>query len=200
MRKALILGLACVAFSTGAAFAQQSRNADGSSVTAGRPGQSGPSSSSSSGESARRPPPTQMPITRCPDLAVGAYAYVTAIPGADPLAADEVALRWNVSNGGNAPYMARSAEAQSLLLEYRSAGGVQQIAAMPIPQQVDPATGVTLAQGQSWNGYLRARLTPEARRRTLRLRVAYPGDGRTPANDCDTGNNEITIVGPPAAP
>ncbi len=200
MRHALIISLACLALSTGAAFAQQSRNADGSSVSAGRPGNSGPrenSSSSNNGE--RRSAPVIQPLQRCPDLAVGTYAYVPAIPGADPLAADEIALQWNVANGGSAPYVATSAQGQTLALEYRSAGGVQQVAAIPIPQQVDPATGATLAQGQSWHGYMRARLTPEARRRTLRLRVAYAGDGRTPANDCDTLNNEVNITSPPAA-
>lgn len=197
MRKALILSLACVALTAGAAFAQQARNADGTPAHAGRPGSSGPSGNSSSGGS-RAPAPPPRPLPRCPDLAVGAYAYVTAIPGADPLAADEVALQWSVSNGGNAPYLAQSAQAQTLMLEYSSAGGVQQVAATPIPQQVDPATGVTLGQGQSWRGYMRAQLTPEARRRTLRLRIAYAGDGRTLANDCDTGNNEVQITRPPA--
>jgi hypothetical protein len=196
--RTLMLSLACVALATGAAFAQQSRNADGSSIHNSRPGNSGPSSGSSSSGGARRPIP-QMPLARCPDLAVGAYAYVTTIPGADPLAADEIALQWNVSNGGNAPYTASGAAAQTLMLEYSSAGGVQQVAATPIPQQTDASGNVTLAQGQSWRGYLRVNLTPEARRRTLRLRIAYAGDGRGPANDCDIANNEVSIMRPPAA-
>jgi hypothetical protein len=196
MRKALILSLACVALATGAAFAQQARNADGTPAHSGRPGNSGPPSGASS-SGGRGPAVPYRPLPRCPDLAVGAYAYVTAIPGADVLAADEIALQWSVSNGGNAPYVASNAAAQTLMLEYSSASGVQQVAAIPIPQQTD-ATGVTLGQGQSWRGYLRAQLTPEARRRTLRLRIAYPGDGRTLANDCDTGNNEVPLTRPPA--
>jgi hypothetical protein len=173
MRKALILGLACLALSGGVALAQQG------------------------GREKQRPPPPRPPVARCPDLALGAYAYVSAVPGGDPLAPDEVALQWNVSNGGNAPYAARSAEAQSLSLEYISAGGVQQLAATPIPQQSDAASGVSLGQGQSWRGYLRAHMPPEARRRTLRLRIAYGGDGRLPPNDCDTANNEVVITRPP---
>jgi hypothetical protein len=200
MRKALLLSLACLALSTGTAFAQ-SQNADGSSIHNSRPGNSGASSgsSSSSGGGQRRPLPPA-PVARCPDLAVGAYAYVTAIPGADPLAADEIALQWNVSNGGDAAYAANSTAAQTLILEYTSAGGVQQVAAMPIPQQTDESGGVTLGQGRTWQGYMRANLTSEARRRPLRLRIAYAGDGRTPANDCDIANNEVSITRPPAPP
>lgn len=198
MRRALILSLACLSVTCGVAFAQQSRNADGSSIHNTRPGNSGPSSSSSSG--GERQPRFQIPISRCPDLGLGAYAYVTAIPGADPLGADEVALQWSISNGGTAPYMAGNAGSQSLVLEYSSAGGVQQVGATPIPQQTDATGGVSLGQGQSWRGYLRVNLPPEARRRNLRLRIAYAGDGRTLANDCDIANNEVAITRPPAAP
>lgn len=177
MRKALILGLVCVALTVGVALAQQ-----------GGRGQRG--------EKERPAPP---PVMRCPDLAVGAYAYVTAVPGGEPLTGDEVALQWNVSNGGNAPYAARNAEAQSLMLEYSSPGGAQQLGVTPIPQQADANAGaVSLAQGQSWRGYLRVHMPPEARRRTLRLRIHYGGDGRTPPNDCDTANNAVVITRPPS--
>lgn len=191
MRRALILGLACLTLASGTAFAQY--NPDGTYAGPNAPANGPPPGSTGT----RRPPPVVQAPAACPDLAVGAYAYVAAIPGADPLGADEVALQWNVSNSGGVPYVGRNATSQTLMLEYRSAAGVQQVASTPIPAQVDPVTGVTLGQGQTWRGYMRVQLTPEARRRNLRLRIGY-GDGRT-MNDCNPANNEAPVTQPPAA-
>lgn len=144
------------------------------------------------GKDKERPPPP--PLVRCPDLALATYQFVTTVPNAAPLGEGEVALLYDVRNSGSAPYAA-SPTGQTLTFEYTSPGGTTQIAQIPIPdasQAVDGA--VLLGQGQSWRGYLRANLPPEARRRPLRLRISYASDiYHRATNDCDTGNNEAVV-------
>lgn len=144
------------------------------------------------GKEGERPPPP--PLIRCPDLALATYQFVTAVPNAAPLADGEVALMYDVRNSGSAPYAA-SPTGQTLTFEYTSPGGTTQIAQIPFPDAAQAVDGVVqLGQGQSWRGYLRANLSPEARRRPLRLRIGYASDiyHRAP-NDCDTGNNESVV-------
>lgn len=139
-----------------------------------------------------RPPPPPPP--RCPDLALATYQFVSTVPNGPPLADGEVAILYDVRNSGSAPYTA-AAQGQSLTFEYTTPGGPQQIATITIPTSDQAAnSAVQLAQGQSWRGYLRTPMPPEARRRPLRLRITYASDFyHRPANDCDTGNNEAVV-------
>ena len=178
MRNALVAVLVFAAVADGAlvaeqAFAQQSRQ----------------------GKEKERPAPP--PLPRCPDLALGTYAYVREVPGGEPLAEDEIAVQWIVHNAGGAPYVAPGAAALSLSLEYLTPAGRQQIAAAPLPAEQAEGAAMILGQGQSWRGYLRATLPPEARRRLLRLRLDYVGhDPRRPPNDCNMANNEVQLARP----
>jgi hypothetical protein len=149
--------------------------------------------------------PEPPPLPRCADLGIASYAFVSAIPGATPLAGDEVALQWDVHNGGNSAYTASSAQAQSLTLEYSTPSGPHQIASMAVPAQGGPTTTaaaagpVALAPGQSWRGYMRATLSPDARRWQLRLKLTYAAATSVyaaPVSDCDSVNNEITLARP----
>jgi hypothetical protein len=186
MRKELIAALLCLtAIST--AFLV---SVDGTAVA-----QSGQKQKNKDKEHPPPPPPR-----RCPDLALSTYRYVSEVPGGAPLAANEVALQFTVQNAGSAPYSASSASMQSIMLEYTSPAGLQQIATTTLPQVSGDAASapVALGQYQFWRGYLRATLSPEARRRPWRLRIAYNGDRYAPINDCDPSNNEVGISQPPA--
>lgn len=199
MRKALIVGLAWVAI-CGVAFAQSQLPSEQGGGFGGL-GQQQQSASTNRNRQPERPPPP--PLRRCADLALASYTYVSAIPGQPALGADEIAIQWDVHNAGNAPYIASASEDTSLALEYTSPSGPHQVAALAVPVATSGAVadhGVTLSQGQSWRGYMRATLPAEARRRMLRLRIAYgPPDALHPAaiNDCDTGNNEVALARPP---
>jgi hypothetical protein len=204
MRKTLIVGLAWVAI-CGVSFAQSQLPSERNSGFGNGGGGLGqmPASAGTNPRNHQpdRPPPP--PLRRCADLALASYTYVSAIPGQPALSADEIAIQWDVHNAGNAPYMASTAEDTSLALEYTSPSGSHQVAALAVPVATSGAVadhGVTLSQGQSWRGYMRATLPAEARRRMLRLRIAYgPPDALHPAaiNDCDTGNNEVALARPP---
>lgn len=177
MRKALILGLAFWA-ACGVASAQQQQRGD---VGIDTP--------------RHRTAQIATPVPICPDLTPGIYSYVPEIPNAAPLAPGEVALQWTVGNDGTGPYVAASAAAQSLVLEYTTAAGVRELAVTPLPA-ADAQGQVVLGHRQTWRGYMRVQMTPEALRRQLRLKVRYEGDHRAPPNDCDLTNNEITLARP----
>ncbi|MBS0384065.1 MAG: hypothetical protein JSS00_01795, partial [Proteobacteria bacterium] len=83
------------------------------------------------GQSHETPPPP--PIPRCADLAVTALGFASSIPGEAALAADEVALQYDVHNAGTAMYVAPSGASQSLSLEYTTPGGVHEVATAPLP-------------------------------------------------------------------
>lgn len=189
MRKAVIAALVCLTAASAVFLTQQ----------ATAQSQGGQGQGQGQGKDKQRPPPP--PPRRCPDLALSTYRYVGEIPGGAPLATNEVALQFSVQNAGTAAYSASSPEAQSLELDYASPAGPQMLATTALPQQpTDTAAGpVALAQAQFWRGYLRATMSPEARRRPWRLRIAYNGDRYAPANDCDITNNEVTIAGPSVA-
>jgi hypothetical protein len=197
MRSLLLAGALC-SMIAGAALAQN-RLGDGDGQ--GRqhtPGQPDPPPNAHRHNDAPPPPP---PIPRCPDLAVSTYSYVTAIPGAPALAADEVAIQFEVRNAGTASYIAASG-AQNLTLSYTTPGGPHQVASIVLP----PASGnqaaahsAELGPQQTWTGYMRATLTPADRRWPLHLSIDY-GQGamnlRGLANDCNTNNNDIILARP----
>jgi len=148
-----------------------------------------------------RPPPP--PLRRCPDLGIGRYAFLTSVPGGAPLGQNEIAVRWDVHNDGNASYEASDRSEQSVVLEFTSPAGARQVATTAVPLAAEATTegSVRLAQGASWNGLTRAQLPPEARGRRLRLRLIYAADGFSrPINDCDLGNNTVDLTVPPPAP
>jgi hypothetical protein len=181
MRRALVVGLAFLGLGAGVAVAQQQRGDIGIDRPRERSGY------------------VATPVPPCPDLTPGIYTYVSEIPNGEPLAPGEVALQWTVGNEGTAPYVAANATAQSLALEYVTASGVHELAVTPLPA-ANAQGQVVLGHRQTWRGYMRVQMTPEAMRRTLRLHVRYAGDGRTSPNDCDLTNNEVTIMRPTAAP
>jgi hypothetical protein len=144
------------------------------------------------GKDKGRPPPP--PLPRCPDLGLGAHAFVSEIPGQAPLAENEIAISWIIHNSGSAPYVAPNADAQMLTLEYLTPAGAQPLAATSLPSPAPEGGAVALAQGQNWRGYMRATLTPEAQRRRLRMRLNYAGEDRRPPNDCSTANNQLMLA------
>lgn len=139
-------------------------------------------------------PPPPAPPPRCADLGVGGSAFMTSIPGQAPLGENEIAVRWTVHNDGDAAYVAGGASEQSVALEFTSPAGARQLAATPAPMSAQ-AGSVMLAPGETWHGYIRTQLPPEARGRRLRLRLVYAADGfhRLP-NDCDTTNNTANVA------
>lgn len=161
------------------------------------PGQPDPPPSARHHDDGPRPPP---PIPRCPDLAISTYAYVTAIPGAPALNADEVAIQFEVRNAGTASYMG-GPSSQNLALSYNTPGGPHQVASIALPPATNGQTAAHTAElgpQQTWTGYMRATLTPADRRWPLHLAVLYgaPGSLRAPVNDCNTNNNDIVLARP----
>jgi hypothetical protein len=142
-----------------------------------------------------RPQPPPMP--RCPDLGVGAYAFVRELPGQPALGEHEIAVTYSVRNNGTAPYAAANAAAQSVALEYVSPAGATQLAIAPAITASGEGGGVVLGQGASERGMIRAALPPEARGRQLRLRLLYAGAGYgAPVNDCGLTNNSVNLMRP----
>jgi hypothetical protein len=194
MRKALI-AIAALGYVAAAGVAWAQLAHEDQSMNQTGPASPGGGRSSHSKQPEHPPPP---PLRRCPDLAVASYTFVTAIPGQPALGADEMALQFDVHNGGNAPYQTGTADDQSLALEYSSPSGTHQIAAVALPTTPTNAVSsdvITLAQGQSWRGYLRATVPAAVRRWPLKLRLNYASDGfHRPVNDCDTDNNAIDLA------
>jgi hypothetical protein len=156
-----------------------------------------------SGQHAHETPPPP-PIPRCADLAVTSLGFVDAIPGAAPLSGNEVALQYDVHNAGTAMYVAPSGASQSLALEYTTPSGTHEVGSLTLPAPTSSVTvaaaqGVTLAQGQSWRGYMRIALPPEARRWPLRLKLSFTNSASPYAariSDCDPGNDEAPVPRP----
>jgi hypothetical protein len=196
MRKAFILSLVWLTFA-GVAVAQYTGNGDpqGQARINRTPA---PSQSQGRGHDGPPPPP---PIPRCADLAVTTLGFTTSIPGGPPLAVGEVALQYDVHNAGTSMYVAPGGASQSLALEYTTPGGTHQVATTPLPPQVTGATaaaagGVTLAQGQSWRGYMRMTLPIEARRWPLRLKLSFAQSNSPYAariSDCDPDNDQVAV-------
>jgi hypothetical protein len=134
-------------------------------------------------------------------LAVSTYSYVSAIPGGAALAADEVAIQFEVRNAGTSSYAAAPG-GQSLTLSYNTPGGMHQVASLVLPPLANGHAAAPLAElgpQQTWTGYMRATLTPADRRWPLHLKIQYGNDPsglRTFANDCNTDNNEIILTRP----
>lgn len=199
MRRTLLAGLVWIV-TAGAAYAQFGGGTDPAPPPPRSNHSSGSGHSGANGHDTPAPPP----LPQCADLGIAGYAFVTAIPGAPPLADDEIALQWVVRNGGNAAYTASNGQAQTLTLEYNTPSGQHQVASMAVPTAGTGATNaaagpVTLAPGQSWRGYLRASLAPAARRWQLHLKLSYTASTSiyaAPVSDCDSDNNEITLSRP----
>jgi len=196
MRKAFILGVIWLA-AAGVAAAQYGGNQDpqGQAMLNRTPT---PSQNQNRGHDTTPPRP---PIPRCADLAVTTLGFTSSIPGSTPLAAGEVALQYDVHNAGTSMYVAAGGASQSLSLEYTTPAGTHQVASAPLPQQAAGATaasagGVSLAQGQSWRGYMRMTLPPEARRWPLRLKLSFAQSASPYAariSDCDPDNDQVVV-------
>jgi hypothetical protein len=143
-----------------------------------------------------RPPPPPPP--RCPDLGVGTTAFVSELPGQNPLAQNEVAVTWAVRNDGNMPFASRNVADQAVALEFTTAAGATRLAAVPAITTVNEEGVVVLAHGHSVRGVIRAILPPEAAGRRLRLRLVYASEGtRSGIPDCSEANNVANLVRPP---
>jgi hypothetical protein len=149
------------------------------------------------GKDKGRPPPPPPP--RCPDLGVGATAFVTELPGQAPLAEGEIAVTWQVRNDGNTPFAARSVDDQSVALEYTTAAGATRLAMVPAITTLNEDGLVVLSYGHSVRGAIRAVIPPEAAGRRLRLRLVYASEGtRAGIPDCNEGNNVVNLMRPAA--
>lgn len=196
MHKAFILSLICLATANIAA-AQDDRGRDPQGQA--HLNRSNDNNSNRNGQGPTRPPPP--PIPRCADLAVTSLGFVSTIPREAPLAANEVALQYDVHNAGTSMYVAPSGASQSLSLEYSTPGGVHQIATASLPPRAAAATpasaaGVTLAEGASWRGYMRMTLPMEARRWPLRLKISFAQSSSPYAariSDCDPDNDQVVV-------
>ncbi|MFT3729176.1 MAG: hypothetical protein QM759_15240 [Terricaulis sp.] len=206
MRSLFFAGLMC-AVVAGTALAQMGGSYGGSDPSGGAGGQSGGHSSSGggshggsggSGHGHDNTPPPPPPIPRCPDLAISTYSYVSAIPGAPALAADEVGIQFEVRNAGTASYIA-AAGAQNLTLGYNTPGGPHQVATVALPPAANgqaAARTSELGPQQTWTGYLRATLTPADRRWPLHLKINSGTTPRGLSADCNTNNNDIILARP----
>jgi len=200
MRKALIVSLIFLA-AAGVASAQQEpfRDPQGQAHL-----NQTPPPSQAQRNNHNQPPtptPTTTPVPRCADLAVTTLGFVSSVPGGPPLAPGEVALQYDVHNAGTSMYVAPSGASQALSLEYTTPGGVHQVAATPLPPAPSGTTqasalGVTLAQGQSWRGYMRMTFPEAARRWPLRLRINFAQSSSPYAariSDCDPDNDQVVV-------
>jgi len=205
MRKALVLSLIWLT-AAGVVAAQTDPNTDPQGQA--RINRTPPPSQNRNGHDTGPPPPP--PIPRCADLAVTTLGFTTTVPGT-PLAAGEVALQYDVHNAGTSMYVASGGASQSLSLEYTTPGGTHQVATATLPPQGTGATaasagGVSLAQGQSWRGYMRMTLPAEARRWPLRLKLSFAQSNSPYAariSDCDLDNDQVVVPRsqlPPLAP
>jgi len=204
MRKALILGLVWLAVS-GVASAQylpqQQTPQTANPMHDNNNPNGNPSDSSRNRQHPTPPTPTTAPVPRCADLAVTTLGFVSTIPGGPALAAGEVALQFDVHNAGTSMYVAPGGASQTLSLEYQTPGGVHQVATLPLPPPVAGTTptsagGVTLAQGQSWRGYMRMTFPEAARRWPLKLRINFAQSNSPYAariSDCDPDNDEVVV-------
>jgi hypothetical protein len=198
MRKAFILGAIWLA-AAGVAMAQYTGTGDpqGQAMLNRSPAAS--QNQNGRGHGHDTPPPP--PIPRCADLAVTTLGFASSIPGSAPLAAGEVALQYDVHNAGTSMYVAPGGASQSLSLEYTTPSGTHQVASAALPQRAAGATaasagGVSLAQGQSWRGYMRMTLPAEARRWPLRLKLSFAQSNSPYAariSDCDPDNDEVVV-------
>lgn len=197
--RSVVLAFAMCALIAGSAVAQSTLSDGHNQGRQHVPGQPDPPPTGRHHDDGPKPPP---PIPRCPDLAISTYSYVTAIPGAAALAADEVGIQFEVRNAGTASYIAATG-AQNLTLSYNTPGGAHQVASLELPPPVTGQAAATrrteLGPQQTWTGYMRATLTPADRRWPLHLSVDY-GQGamnlRGLANDCNANNNDIVLARP----
>jgi hypothetical protein len=201
MRKALFVSLISLA-AAGAAYAQQEpyRDPQGQAHL-NQPSANNQAQQHRDPNHPPTPTPTTTPVPRCADLAVTTLGFVSSVPGGPPLAPGEVALEYDVHNAGTSMYVAPSGASQGLSLEYSTPSGVHQVAATPLPPAPSGTThasalGVTLAQGQSWRGYMRMTFPEAARRWPLRLRINFAQSSSPYAariSDCDPDNDEVVV-------
>ena len=202
MRKALLLSLIWLAGASIAAAQYDPQSEQGNQAHLNRT--DNPNNRSQGGQQGQQghdTPPPPPPIPRCADLAVTTLGFVTSIPGGTPLAAGEVALQYDVHNAGTLMYISPGGASQSLSLEYTTPSGTHQVASTALPPQATGATiaaagSVTLAQGQSWRGYMRMTLPAEVRRWPLRLKLSFAQSNSPYAariSDCDPDNDEVVV-------
>ncbi len=143
-------------------------------------------------------PPPGPPIGGlCTDLAIAGWNGSRSPPGA-PLADNEVAIYFQVSNNGPRTYTAPDDNKQWISLIVEMPAGEQQIGVNVLPAE---STGgaVSLARGASWRGHVRATLpagVTRLRHPPVRLQINYaPATaGWAPPLDCNLANNRRSVV------
>ena len=145
-----------------------------------------------------RPTPPGGPIEIvCADLAIAGWNGTRSPPGR-PLAANEVAIHFQIINNGPRTYTAPSDSKQWVSIVVDMPTGPQTIGVNVIPGE---STGgpVSLAPRASWRAVVRGTLpagVTRTRHPPARLQINYAGasDGWTPMSDCSIANNRRNIV------
>lgn len=143
------------------------------------------------------PPPRPLPPElRCTDLAITGWNGTRSVSGT-PLAENEVAIAFAVSNNGPAAYRAPDENKQWISLVMTTPGGPRSIGINVLPPSGSGA--VALAAGGTWRGVLRATLPPGVTRTahppvSLQLNYAPGSAGWTPPSDCNLSNNTVRVV------
>ena len=140
--------------------------------------------------------PGPTPELRCTDLGIVGWNGSRSPPGA-PLAANEVAIYFQVRNAGPFAYSAPDENKQWLSLVLNTPSGPQTIGVSVLPASGSGA--VSLARGASWRGHLRATLPPGVTRTrhppaSLQLNYASPGPDWRPPLDCNSRNNVLSVI------
>ncbi|WP_156767703.1 hypothetical protein [Candidatus Viadribacter manganicus] len=132
----------------------------------------------------------------CTDLAIVGWNGSRSPPG-ERLAANEVAIYFQVRNNGPRTYNAPDDNKQWISLILVTPSGDQQIGVNVLPGD-SPGGPVSLARGASWRGHVRATLPAGVTRAgaaAARVQLNYaPASGSwSPPIDCNTDNNRLGV-------
>ncbi len=136
------------------------------------------------------------PELLCTDLAITGWNG-TRSTSSTPLADNEVALAFAVSNNGPSAYRAPDENKQWISLVMTTPAGPQTIGVHVLPPAGSGA--VSLAARGTWRGVLRATLPPGVTRTahppvSLQLNYAPASAGWRPPADCNISNNMVRVV------
>lgn len=150
------------------------------------------------------PPGTPIPLPGgprpilCTDLAIAGWNGTRSPGGGEPLAANEVAIHFHVINNGPRTYTAPSDSKQWISIIVTMPTGDQRIGLNVLP--ADSTGGpISLARGAGWRGVVRGTLPDGVTRAShpparLQIQYAAASGGWSPPIDCNTANNQRSIV------
>lgn len=141
-------------------------------------------------------PPGPSPLL-CTDLAIAGWNGTRSPPDGRRLAANEVAIHFQVRNNGPRTYTAPDENKQWITLVVDMPSGPVELSANVLPPSTS-GVAVSLARGESWRGVIRGTLPPGVTRdrhppARLQLNYAAATTSWTP-RDCVVTNNSRTIV------